>query len=223
VLDLVRAAEVIVPLHPGLFSALGLVSSDQVYEASRSAYTILNEDATRSVDAVYREMEAALRDRLRDVGDELRFVRSFDGRLVGQTWETPFIPVPEDRIDPEEVRRMVANFHAAYRVRTGNSFTMLPVQGVTYRVQAVIPSAKVEYPKLDARRAGEVEPRRTTQIRYLADRPIEAGEFDRSALRHGDEVAGPAIIREPLSTTFVLPGQALRVGGYGELHIGKSS
>ena len=31
---------------------------------------------------------------------------------------------------------------------------------------------------------------------------------------------GPAVIREPLSTTFMLPGQVLRVGEYGELSIG---
>jgi N-methylhydantoinase A len=223
VLDLVHAAEVVVPPHPGLFSALGLVSSDQVYGASRSAYTILSEGAAASVDAVYRDMEAGIRERLRGVGSEIRFIRSFDGRLAGQTWETPFIPVPEGRIDADGVRRMVANFHEAYRTRTGNAFTMLPVQGVTYRVQAVIPSAKVEYRRLKEREAGTAQPRRMIEIRYLAEKPLKAGEYDRSTLRAGDRILGPAVIREPLSTTFMLPGQALRVGAYGELHIGKAS
>lgn len=222
VLDLVHAAEVVVPPHPGLFSALGLVSSDQVYGSSRSAYTILTEDAAASVDAVYREMEAAMRARLRGVGTEVQFVRRFDGRLAGQTWETPFIPVPDGTIDATGVRQMIANFHEAYKARTGNAFTMLPVQGVTYRVQAVIPSAKVDYPRIERRSAGRPEPRRMVEIRYLTDQPLKTGEYDRTALRAGDRITGPAIIREPLSTTFMLPGQALTVGDYGELRINKA-
>ncbi len=219
VLGLVHAAEVIVPPHPGLFSALGLVSSDQVYGASRSAYTILTPEAADSIDAVYRQMEDRMGQRLRDMQAEIRFERSFDGRLAGQTWETPFIPVPAGRIDAEAAQTMIANFHDAYATRTGNRFTMLPVQGVTYRVEAVIPTAKVEYPKVERRAGGRIEPRRVIEIRHLADRPLTAGEYDRSSLRHGDEIAGPAVIREPLSTTFMLPGQAMQVGVYGELHI----
>jgi N-methylhydantoinase A len=118
---------------------------------------------------------------------------------------------------------MIANFHAAYKTRTGNAFTMLPVQGVTYRVQAVIPSSKVDYPRIERRSAGSPEPRRVIDIRHLAERPLEAREYDRAALRAGDRITGPAIIREPLSTTFMLPGQALTVGDYGELHINKMS
>lgn len=223
VLDLVHVAEIVVPPHPGLFSALGLVSSDQVYGANRSAYTILTEEAAASVEAVYGEMEAGLRERLRGAAGEVRFIRSFDGRLAGQTWETPFIPVPEGRLDANGIRKMIANFHEAYKTRTGNAFTMLPVQGVTYRVHAVIVSGKVDYARLDRRGSGGPEPRRMVEIRYLAGRPLKAGEYDRLSLRAGDVIAGPAIVREPMSTTFMLPGQQLMVGAYGELHISKAS
>jgi len=53
-MDLVHAREVIVPPHPGLFSALGLVSSDQVYGDSRSSYTMLGPEAVESVHKVYQ-------------------------------------------------------------------------------------------------------------------------------------------------------------------------
>lgn len=46
--------------------------------------------------------------------------------------------------------------------------------------------------------------------------------YDRSELRKGDTVKGPAIIREPMSTTFMLPDQIMSVGEY-ELRIRKNA
>ena len=220
-LDLVHAAEVIVPPHPGLFSALGLVSSDQVYGDSRSAYTLLEPMAAGSINKVYEQMEHQLRERVDINQSDIRFVRSFDGRLVGQSWETPFISVPDGTIDEDSVATMVENFHDAYAARSGNRFTAMPVQGVTYRVEAVIPAEKVEYPRLTARDGGELEASRELEIRYLSDEPYTAEEYQREDLLADDVIAGPAVIRERLSTTFLLPGQQARVGEYGELHITK--
>jgi N-methylhydantoinase A len=224
VLDLVHAAEVIVPPHPGLFSALGLVSSDLVYADSRSAYTLLTAEAAEQIDKVYASMEERLAERLQDKDrDNVTFVRSFDGRLAGQTWETPFIEVPDGEITADAVATMVSNFHDAYAERSGNRFEALPVQGVTYRVQAVAQSDKVEYPVVPEREGGGApEPKRTITIRYLTDSELSAGEYERAELRAGDEIPGPAVIREPLSTTFLVPGQVARVGTYGELRIRKA-
>lgn len=223
VMDHVHAAEVIVPPHPGLFSALGLVSSDLVYGDSRSAYTMLAADTADKVDAVYSEMEARMARRLGHIPGEKRFVRSFDGRLAGQTWETPFIPVPSGRIGGDQISTMIDNFHQAYAQRTGNRFDGLPVQGVTFRVEAVIPTSKVEYPRLEARSQGAAAPRSHTEIHHLYDQPLKVAVYDRSELRKGDTVKGPAIIREPMSTTFMLPDQIMSVGEYGELRIRKNA
>ena len=76
VLDRLHAAEVIVPPYPGLFSALGLVSSEQTYSDSRSAYRILTPDAAAEIDAVFQEMEAGLRRRFADRHAKPSFVRS---------------------------------------------------------------------------------------------------------------------------------------------------
>lgn len=221
-LDLVHAREVIVPPHPGLFSALGLLSSDLVYAASRSAYTMLTPEAATSIDKVYRQMEEQLLERLDGEQQKVELVRSFDARLAGQTWETPFIGVPSGEIDADAVHTMIANFHDAYEQRTGNRFEALPVQGVTYRVDAVVPADKVEYPPLPDRGGEPLTPTRQLEIRHLASQPLTAAEYQRADLRCGDEVSGPAVIREPLSTTFLTAGQRARVGGHGELRITKA-
>lgn len=223
VLDNVHAREVIVPPHPGLFSALGLISSDLVYADSRSAYTVLEPQAAEAIDKVYHSMEEALRERINEADrDTVQFKRSFDGRLAGQNWETPFVNVPDGEITAQSIGEMTENFHQAYLERCGNKFEALPVQGVTYRVEAVVPSSKVDYPVLPPRGGQPLEPTRTLRISYLTDEPVDAAEYERTALRAGDVVSGPAVIREPLSTTFMLAGQVAEIGSYGEIRIRKS-
>ena len=219
VLETMNAAEVIVPPHPGLFSALGLVSSEQTYSDSRSAYTLLVPEAAPEIDRVFRAMEDQMHRRLGDAHPDLKFVRAFDGRLLGQSWETPFIPIPNGEIDADTIAVMIANFHDVYEMRSGNRFAAMPVQGVTYRLEVAIATTKVEYPPAPERTGAGPTPKRMIQIRYLAADPVLAGEYQRDELCRGDVITGPAVIRERSSTTFMLPGQKLTVGDYGELHI----
>ncbi|MFD2396653.1 hypothetical protein ACFSVJ_07115 [Prauserella oleivorans] len=81
----------------------------------------------------------------------------------------------------------------------------------------------MDYPRLPAREDGEQPtPTRSLTIRYLTDSEVEAAEYQREDLRAGDRIAGPAVIREPLSTTFLVPGQVATVGEFGELRIRKA-
>jgi N-methylhydantoinase A len=187
-----------------------------VYSDSRSSYVVLSPDVAPQVAALYEEMEAGLRKRVGDV-DGVSIRRSFDGRLYGQSWETPFIGVPDGPITGDTITGMVEAFQAEYGRRYGNTFP-LPVQGVTYRVELVVEADKVEYVAADP--GGEAPPpTRTVELRHYADEPLQAGEYTRSELPTGSSVEGPAIIREGLSTTFVCPGQVATVGSFGELII----
>lgn len=218
-LELLRVRRVIVPPHPGLFSALGLLSADLVYSDSRSAYVVLGPETAAEIAAVFAQMEERLRARVGADAEGVQLRRSFDGRLYGQSWETPFIEIPEGPITEETIPVLVERFHAEYERRFGNRFPGLPVQGVTYRVQLVVPADKVEYVPAPAGTASAPRPRRTIELRHLADEPLAAAEFAREELEPGLRVAGPAIVREALSTTLVCPGQTATVGRFGELVI----
>jgi N-methylhydantoinase A len=221
-LDMINLKSVIVPPHPGLFSALGLVSADQVYADSRTAYHTLTPEAADDIEAVYVEMETAMRRSLGSDAERVTFVRSFDGHLMGQVWETPFIPAP-DEITPDSIEEMVANFHDGYEKRSGIRFDSLPVLGATYRLTAVVPTTKVEYARPQRRPAGEqLQPTGSVTLRHIEDQDIVAPEYEREALMLDDIIEGPAVIREPLSTTFVGPGQSARVGVVGEIVISRA-
>jgi N-methylhydantoinase A len=217
-LDFLQARRVVIPPHPGLFSAIGLLSTDLVFYESRSAYVLLTPDAAPAIADVFEQLEARLRARV-GADTPVTVRRSFDGRLLGQSWETPFVELPDGPIDEELVARMVALFHDQYERRYGNRFDVVPVQGVTYRVQLVVDSEKVEYTPLGSPNGAAASPDRMLELLYLEDQPLEVGEYRRASLPARARVNGPAIIREELSTTLVCPGQQAEVGGLGELVI----
>jgi N-methylhydantoinase A len=216
-LDLLQLKRLVVPPHPGLFSALGLLSTDLVYYDSRSAYVVLSPETAPVVSSVFDDMEQRLRRRAGAGANGVSVRRSFDGRLMGQSWETPFVEVPPGPITEETIPELLARFHAEYERRYGNRFEYVPVQGVSYRVEIVVPAEKVEYSARGQPVAADVEPERLLELAHFAGDVVQAGEHARERLPTGGRVRGPAVIREALSTTLVCPGQTAVVGPFGEL------
>jgi N-methylhydantoinase A len=215
-LELMHVRRLIVPPHPGLFSALGLLSSDLVYYDSRSSYVMLSPEQEPAIAAVFEEMERRLRERAGVDAATGVVRRSFDGRLYGQSWETPFVEVPPG---PIAAPTLIERFHDAYERRYGNRFEYVPVQGVSYRVELVIGSEKLEFTAQEPTGEPMPPPRRSVQIRHLDGERLDAAEYTRDALPIGASFAGPAVIREGLSTTLVCPRQLARVGRFGEIVI----
>ncbi len=219
VLDLVKARRVIVPPHPGLFSAIGLLSTDFVYANSRSQYRMLLPDSGPEIEAIFSALEAPLRERLGT--DEVIVRRSFDGRLAGQSWETPFINVDAARLRARGPAALIDEFHAEYARRNGVAFPQIPVQAVTWRVQMIIPTEKLSWQPLRAG-SGKPAPVGHRVLRYLEEQEISAPVYQRAALGAGDSVPGPALIIEPLATTLVIPGQTAQIGTVGEILLTES-
>jgi N-methylhydantoinase A len=221
-MDRLEICKVIVPPYPGLFSALGLSSGDLTYTDYQSAYITLAPEAeiASEIDAVYNRMENTILSRLPSHvnKNEARFVRSFDGWYAGQTWETPFVPVPSGKLDKEIVNQMIKEFNDRYQEMWGNKFEYLPVIACSYRTSCILPITKVKYKPLAKRESG-VPVGRPRLLSYMKSADSEVMEYNRDDLFWGDTVAGPAIIREPVATTMIYSGQTANIGQYGEIHI----
>lgn len=224
VMDAVQCKQVVIPPSPGLFSALGLLSADQVFTVNRSAYLMLDGSNADRIDAIFTDMETELREQL-DGADDVALFRSMDAHLAGQSWDTPFVPVPDGTIGADEVAAMVTAFHDTYEGRSGNRFDMMPVEGVTFRVRAVLGTDKIEYPTLPGRSGEPLQPRGTRTLHFLGEiaggsvGEQIAGVYDRADLRAGDAIDGPAIVNEGLSTTHIGATQHAVVGAHGEIII----
>ena len=226
VLNAVHAKEVIVPPFPGLFSAVGLLSADQVYTANRSAYMVLSEDVASHIAALFTQMEAQMMERLPG-GVSVVLERTFDGHLVGQSWDTPFVPVSSGVIDADAILGMIDAFHTTYEARSGNRFDTVPIEGVTFRVRAIVDTAKVTFPEVPARGNAPLQKLGTVKLNHLGNLDRDSGAdpeadvYNRRDLRSGDVIDGPAIVSEDLSTTHVCQGQQASIGRYGEIIIRK--
>jgi len=217
-LDQLPMESVIVPPHPGEFSAAGLLSSDRVFTDSWTLYGVVDAESVAPLNELFAEAERRLLARAGSDADQARIVRTFDGRIVGQGWQTPFIPVPAGELDESSVAAMVGGFHDEYQKRNGNRFDRMPVEGVTYRVQVIVGSEKIRYDRLSGPRSGPgPEPAGTTTIRYLSPEDVEAPCYQRDDLLRADVLEGPAVVWEATSTTFVPSGRRATVGDHGEL------
>ena len=216
-LDLLPIESVIVPPNPGGFSALGLLSSDRVFTEVRTHYGVLTPELAPELSELLVGLEASLMERAGVGADEATTLRAFDGRLLGQGRETPFVAVPTGPLGAKEIAQMIESFHEEYELRNGHRFESFPVEGVNYRVQLVVPSDKVIFEELPQRTSGALEPRATVRLAHRYADGVTASCYERDDLLTDDFVNGPAVVWERNSTTFLPKDRTAVVGKYGEL------
>ncbi len=209
---------VIVPLHPGITSAMGLLDSDLKYEAQRTVMTDAPAADPGELERVFAELEADGRAQLDadDVpeGDRV-FQRWADCRYVGQAYEL-LVAIPPGPLDASAVERLVEDFEATHEREYFYRFPDQPVQIVHLRSYAIGTMPALEATPVAG---GGPEPPAESLVER---RPVvfeEGGEpslhdtpfYDRARLRAGNELTGPAIVEQLDSTTVVPPGMPARV------------
>lgn len=184
----VGVTRIVVPPHPGVFSAYGLLAADVRAVAVRSLVAAATEDAfaraAASFELLVREVDASL-DEQTVAPDARRFVRELDLRYAGQSTELAIADVATREA-------AVAAFHRKHHERFGFSVPEEPVEIVTVRQPA------------DDARAGEREA-------FDGERFVAMPVYARDRLRPGDAFVGPAIVEQYDATTFVAPHWRARV------------
>ena len=214
---------VIVPLHPGITSAMGLLASDLKYETQRTVMVTSSQADASALEQTYREMEALGLESLEAdavPGEHRVFQRLADCRYVGQAYEL-LVPLGPGPIDP---RAIAAEFEAAHEREFFYRFDDTPVQIVHLRSYAIGVMPKLELaaiPSGDGRpRDDAIVDRRPVLFALDGERsPHDTPFYDRSALHAGDVISGPAVIEQLDSTTVLTPGTSSRVLGDGTIVI----
>jgi N-methylhydantoinase A len=219
-----RLGGVVVPPHPGLFSASGLVAADLRID---DAQTVLRTfDAADAEDLVtwYREASSRARRQLLEDGVPARSIRvmgTVDCRYLGQGFE---LPVPVGAMTPREVGRIGEAFHDLHERTYGHANRGEPVELVTLRLSAfgaVASPATSDLPRGGWRPPAAASAGTRTVLLPGSRRPRRVPVLRRDALRARNRIEGPAIVEEMDSTTMVLPGQAVRVDAFGNLWLGE--
>ena len=214
-------ATVVIPPNPGVFSAIGLVSSDLKRDYVRTLFAPLGWDVLTLIREGYRQMEREAGDMLaRSRIDRERWeVRhSMDLRLVHQAYELT-VPVGLSELEAGDLTAITERFHAQHLAVYGYNAPGEAVQLVNLRVSAigrlsrsyvVRPVARPDGP-LDGAVAAE------RSVFFKETGFILCPVYDRTKLPVDAAVRGPAIVEEASSTIVVYPGQSATVTEWGTI------
>jgi N-methylhydantoinase A len=203
--EMLGVREVIVPPHPGITSAAGLLTSDLRYDHMRTVFMVEGavdaELINAQLDALAEELVRRLE---RDGADraDVRVERALDCRYVGQGYELR-IPIGDAGFTGEAFDA----FHRAHRDEYGHAFGD-PVEIVNLRV-----TASGERPKLAAVDVGsgtlaEAEIGEATSVWRVDGElaPLPTRHLLRERLPIGAPIAGPAVVFQRDTTIVVPPG-----------------
>jgi N-methylhydantoinase A len=212
---------VVVPPHPGINCATGLLQTTVRHAYLKSSIGLLATAPLDRINTAFVELEArALDDVAAEGFDRAAAVlrRRLDVRYVHQGYQLT-IDAPDRALTEEDRPVLAAAFNALHRQVYGQAAEGDDVEVVTFRVLAEIAVDRFAFPRLAARADGRA--RTGTRPMYDVQRRAftDAGVYDRSALAAGERIAGPAIVNQFDSTTIVLAGQRAHVDAYGTLTI----
>ena len=221
-----KLAGVLLPAHPGLFSAAGLVSADLRIDESRTVLRPLDDSGFDDVLAWYRETGEALRGQL--VADGIprartRLVASADLRYSGQGYDLN-VALPTRSL--AGLRSLRGGFDALHRSVYGHANPDDDVDLVSLRLAAF---GRLRRPAPSTVRAGGSTPRAGALVgeRSLLlpseRRPVTVPVYRRERLLARNRIAGPAVIEQMDSTALLLPGQRSRLDDAGNLWIAEGS
>jgi len=216
--------EVIVPPHPGITSAMGLLTSDIKVDALRTAFqSSTSLDLARiSADIAAMEAEIAARFAADGIAPEARqTARAADMRYAGQGYELR-VPLDRGALDRAMIERALARFHAAHRAEYGHAFEGAPVEIVNLRVVGIGVRPKPADPAPPRGGSLAAATVATAEVVFAADgRPARRATpvLARDRLPVGEAIAGPAIVVQTDSTTVVPPGCTLLADSGGNLVI----
>ena len=104
--------EVIVPPHPGITSAVGLLISDLRYDAIRTSFQVSGAADLARINADFAAMQKELAGRFTADGIDLAkvtFERRGDLRYVGQGYELK-VPIPDGAVDDKALAKVFETF-----------------------------------------------------------------------------------------------------------------
>ena len=196
-----------VPRFAGVFSALGLLLSPPRVDAAQSitSHSELAPAAHQVGHAAQERLASA-------VGSAGSLHHSVDLRYLGQAHELSVPYTSGDSLDAVADR-----FHQLHQERNGFARPSDEVEIVTVRAVATA-NPTLSWADLPPPWTSEAA---TTERRLIDShgREVTGQVVRRSSLRTGDEIAGPAVIEDGDSTTYLDSGDRATVAGNGAVVI----
>ena len=209
---------ILIPCDPGVGSAVGFLFAPVSFEIIRSRYATLEslelDDLNAFFDAMMDQAEAVVKAG-KPEGPLTRRRHAFM-RYHGQGHEIE-IPLPDRRLQDADVPTLRRSFEEEYSRQFSRAVPGMTIEVLNWSLEVSSePAALKTYP--DPPAARQAQPAGQRQILCEVTGNWRAAEiYDRAELKAGDFLAGPALIIEPQTTTFVSADYQARLDGGGNI------
>jgi N-methylhydantoinase A len=210
---------VLVPLTPGVLSALGGLLSDTKNDFIATVYCNLDDASADVLRASFAKLKTRAEHWLRnDQGHKgaAQVLLSADMRYVGQSFEIE-VPLQESWIGASDLSNIAAAFHRQHHRVYSYSDPSAPVQVINTRVVISAANPMPTFPKT-SENFHEAIPERSIEVFYDGQ-SRQAHLFQREKLQPGATIIGPAIVAQADTTACVLDGFHASVDGHYNLII----
>jgi N-methylhydantoinase A len=199
--DRLEIARVLIPVHPGLFSSMGMLLADAGRDYTRTVLARLEPGCIGVLKQAFSDMELLAVAEMRDEGfprSRLHFTRSLGMRYAGQSHE---IEVLVPRLTEHGILK---HFEETYRATYGHLIRQAGIEVVNLRLSCRAPHRRVPVssPERGLSRAAPL----TQRPMYFGAKRVRGEVYSRWDIAAGQLIEGPALIVQEDSTTVIPPG-----------------
>jgi N-methylhydantoinase A len=214
---------VLIPLTPGVHSALGLLMSDVKHDYVRSKLAGLDDLDPDEINSTFGQLIDEAKADLHGEGfqdSEIKMEPYLDLRYAGQGYELT-VPCPMPPLTKEDLALMRARFDTVHEQNSGHKAETEPVELVSLRLISLglVPQAKLSPGKISGRTVEQANIGARNVFFGKEHGMLNTQVYNRAALEPGHKISGPAIVEQLDTTTVVHPEQQAIVDEYQNLII----
>ena len=224
--EAMAARDVIVPVAPGITAAVGLLKTDLQYEHTEAVILELQKAGAEDITRLNRAI-AALRDQVRaelaadgvdEAAHQVQVIA--ECRYHGQGFELR-ATVPDGDLTADNLHVIADSFHDAHQADYGYAYRTAGVELITLRAIGRAAVDRIAIPTIPATEGSSV----AAALMFTRPTTFDDGttrdtpRYDRTRLRAGDVIHGPAILHQHDSTTLVPPGWVATTLDYGNTRL----
>jgi N-methylhydantoinase A len=212
--------EVIIPVNPGITSAIGMLTADVRHDYVQTYITSTDNLDLNKLEALYNQLETEAASQLAAEGfknDNAVLLRTADMRYSGQSFELG-VSVPAGELKPEHIKAIEAQFHDMHMKQYGYQRPGETIELVNLRLVALgkLPGLTIKDESALNRTKPDADTYRDV---YFDNDYVSTAIYNRDTLLPGQQITGPAIIEQLDSTTVIFPGQKARIDAFDNILI----
>ncbi|NRF94636.1 hydantoinase/oxoprolinase family protein [Paenibacillus frigoriresistens] len=202
--------EVIIPPHPGITSATGLLTTDLKYDATQTLFMQSNKIDLSLVNTFIAKLDEQIQKQLAlagFTGKDIAIRGYFDCRYIGQGYELR-VALPDEPLNPANIETVWKSFHEFHEREYGHYFEASPIEIVNLRLTGTGTMPKIGRPKVGKGSSIKEALVKTEKSVFRVDgklQQIDTPFYKRDLLPVGVEFAGPCVILQTDTTSIIPP------------------